>query len=176
MLAGIIIFPAFSAQPNSSHHTTMNPDDFGDVNKINAPVPPASRKSRLNLTAMVGMLMFLLVTFVLFSMALARLGSVEAKLPVACCPSSNSGDFVMVVQVSADGRIFVDKDSYDISELPGILKSFKDASDHAGVTARVLVTGDDYAKYGAMVRVIDYVKASGIMEMLVETNYRATGI
>ncbi|MDR1011493.1 MAG: biopolymer transporter ExbD [Opitutaceae bacterium] len=171
MLADIIIFPAFSTQHNSSHHTTMNPDDFCDVNKINAPVAPTSRKSRLNLTAMVSMLMFLLVTFVLFSMALARLGSVEAKL----YGYGHGARGPMLIQVSGDGVVFINREPYDISDLPKKLKLYKEACVEAGHDASVLITGDDHARYGLLVRAIDHVKAAGIEQMVVETNYRATG-
>lgn len=150
----------------------MNPDDFGDVNKINSPEISTPRKPRFNLTAMVSMLMFLLMTFVLFSMALTKVGNVDVKLPV--CPGGGDGH-PLIVQVSGEGKVFIDREPYDISELPKKLELYKEACVKAGHSPRVLVSGDDRARYGLLVRAIDHVKSAGIEEMIVETYYRATG-
>lgn len=149
----------------------MNPADFGDVNKINAPIDAGTGRTRFNLTAMVSVLMFLLVTFAMFSLALMKVEVMETNIPIV----GGEPGTPLIVQVSSGREVFIDKISYDISELPALLDAYKERCIKNGANPQVTLSGDNYANYGSWVHAMDQIRKSGIERIVVETNYRATG-
>ncbi|WP_277508321.1 MULTISPECIES: biopolymer transporter ExbD [unclassified Ereboglobus] len=153
----------------------MNPDDFGDVNRINAPIEERRGGARFDLTAMISVLMFLLVTFVMFSLALTNVGKMDVNIAGGCGGCGHGSHEPLVVQVSENTTVYINKEPYDISDLPLKIASYKEECARTGHVPRVLVSGDDRARYALLARAIDHVKTAGIEHMVLESTYRMTG-
>ena len=137
--------------------------------KLRSPI--AHKKTRLEIIPLIDVIFFLLATFVLFTLSLNKIQSVPVDLPQAT-PSAkpNPEDESVVVQVSDGATVYWTKDLISFDDIPSRLISYK-----ASVASpRVLVTGDDKAKYGAMVNALDEVRKAGI-QVSIETAYRPTG-
>jgi len=129
------------------------------------------KKARIDIIPLIDVIFFLLATFVLFTLSLNKIQSVPVDLPQAT-PSAkpNPEDESVVVQVSDGATVYWNKELISFADIPARLISYK-----ASVAApRVLVTGDDKAKYGAMVNALDEVRKAGI-QVSIETAYRPTG-
>jgi len=134
------------------------------------------KKARIEIIPLIDVIFFLLATFVLFTLSLNKIQSLEAKLPVTDPDKTKKIDEdPMIIQASEGDVVYIDKNPRSITDVYNAVSEYKDRQDKAGKMARVLVTGDDSAKFGNLVKIIDYVKSAGIGEMSLETVYRAAG-
>ena len=134
---------------------------------------PARKKARVEIIPLIDVIFFLLATFVLFTLSLNRIQSVEVALPVPN-PSVEKPkeDDMVILQVSAEDSLFWNREPMDIGELPGRLVAYKSQVE----IPRIMVSNDEKAKFGAAVRVLDEIRKAGIESFSVETtNTRATG-
>lgn len=136
---------------------------------------PTRKKARIEIIPLIDVIFFLLATFVLFTLSLNRIQSLDVNLPVAKPPDPGqpppSEKDNVTVQVSGDGAIFWNKELIDLSEVPSRLAFFKTQTDDP----RVLIAGDEKARFGLTVAVLDEVRKAGIEKFSVETRTRATG-
>jgi biopolymer transport protein ExbD len=132
------------------------------------------KKARIEIIPLIDVIFFLLATFVLFTLSLNAIKSVPVDLPVADPrkdqppPDEKSN---VTIQVSGDGAIFWNKELIDLGEVPSRLGYFKTQTDDP----RVLIAGDEKARFGLTVAVLDEVRKAGITKFSVETRTRATG-
>ncbi len=134
---------------------------------------PVRKKARIEIIPLIDVVFFLLATFVLFTLSLNRIQSVPVDLPVAAPPSStppNPNDNV-TIQVSGDGAIFWNRELIDMGEVPSRLAFFKTQTEDP----RILIAGDEKARFGLTVAVLDEVRKAGIQKFSVETRTRPTG-
>ena len=135
--------------------------------------PGGTKRARIEIIPLIDVVFFLLATFVLFTLSLNRIESVPVDLPVAAPPSStppNPNDNV-TIQVSGDGAIFWNKELIDLNEVPSRLAFFKTQTEDP----RILIAGDEKARFGLTVAVLDEVRKAGIEKFSVETRTRPTG-
>jgi len=131
------------------------------------------KKARIEIIPLIDVIFFLLATFVLFTLSLNRIQSVPVDLPVASqdtSPPPETKD-LLVIQVSDQGNIYWNRELIDIDELPARLEQYKKQVQ----LPRVLVAGDDRAKWGVTVLVLDEVRKANIEKVSMETRTRQTG-
>jgi biopolymer transport protein ExbD len=131
------------------------------------------KKARIEIIPLIDVIFFLLATFVLFTLSLNRIQSMPIDLPVASSqpsPETSTKDMV-TIQVSDQGNLYWNRELFDIDELPGRLEQYKKQAE----MPRILVAGDDRAKWGITVQVLDRIRKSGIEKISMETRTRPTG-
>ena len=129
------------------------------------------KKARIEIIPLIDVIFFLLATFVLFTLSLARIASVPVTLPkVTGIPTPPDPELV-TLQISDQGTCYWNRDLIQIEDLAPKLADLKNRI----AKPRVLITGDDKAKFGATVRALDEVRKAGITEVAVETRVRAPG-
>ncbi len=131
------------------------------------------KKARIEIIPLIDVIFFLLATFVLFTISLNRIQSVPVDLPVssnAPAPPTPPKDMV-TIQVSDQGNLYWNRELFDIDELPGRLEQFKKNAEDP----RILVSGDDRAKWGITVQVLDKIRKVGVEKVSMETRTRPTG-
>ena len=132
---------------------------------------PTPRKARVEIIPLIDVVFFLLATFVLFTLALERIESLPAKLPVAGEPIV-SDDTNVYLQTSEPGVFFwkLGRDGtpeqLSTAELLPRLENYK----RSVATPRVLVSGDDRAKFGATIVALDEIRKAEITEVAFETS------
>ncbi len=132
----------------------------------------ARKKARIEIIPLIDVIFFLLATFVLFTLSLNRIQSLPVDLPVAAPPGPKPpASDMLTIQVSDQGNIYFNKELIDIDEVPSRLELYKQ---HV-TEPKVLVAGDDRAKWGVTVQVLDEVRKAGIEKLSMETRTRATG-
>jgi biopolymer transport protein ExbD len=122
---------------------------------------------------LIDVIFFLLATFVLFTLSLNRIQSVPVDLPQAVAAPANTlnDDETVILQVSAPGTAFWNREPVSFAELPSRLLNYRTTAIHP----RVLVAGDDKARYGDAVLALDEVRKAGIQAVSIETAFRASG-
>lgn len=135
------------------------------------------KKARIEIIPLIDVIFFLLATFVLFSLSLNRIQSMETKLPVTSTDTKKqeTTDDTFVVQVSDGSTVYINRDPSDMADVYARVLHYKESTLAAGKTPRVIISGDDRAKYGSLIKALDLTKAAGVEQISFETNYRASG-
>jgi len=133
------------------------------------------KKARIEIIPLIDVIFFLLATFVLFTLSLNRIQSVPVDLPVAAPPGSEPpadlNKDLVTIQISDQGNVYWNRELIDIDEVPARLEQYTKQVK----LPRVLVAGDDKAKWGVTVQVLDEVRKAQIEKVSMETRTRPTG-
>src|SRR5277367_2176433 len=129
------------------------------------------KKARIEIIPLIDVIFFLLATFVLFTLSLNRIQSVPVQLPVATPSNQPKDDDLVTLQVSDTGTYFWNKEPISTSELAPRLESYKSQTK----TPRVLISGDNRAKFGPTCYALDQVRKAGIDQVSIQTTTTATG-
>ena len=130
------------------------------------------KKARIEIIPLIDVVFFLLATFVLFTLSLNKIQAVPLNLPVANPnPSSKPDEDSVTLQVSDQGTCYWNKELITIQEIRPRLNHYKTQVP----TPRVLIAGDDKARFGTAVLALDEVRKAGIEQVSVETVVRGTG-
>lgn len=125
------------------------------------------KKANIQIIPLIDVVFFLLATFVLFTLSLNKLTSIPLNLPVA---GGESREPPLVLQVT-DAGIYWDKELITERELPLRLETYVKQTKNP----RIMLAGDDRAKYGATASALDEVRKAGITQVSIETVWRGTG-
>jgi biopolymer transport protein ExbD len=131
------------------------------------------KKARIEIIPLIDVIFFLLATFVLFTLSLNRIQSVPVDLPVAGDvdrPPPEVKD-MLTIQVSDQGNVYWNRELIDLDEVPARLEQYKKQVQ----MPRILVAGDDRARWGVTVQVLDEVRKANIEKVSMETHSRPTG-
>lgn len=129
----------------------------------------AARKARIEIIPLIDVIFFLLATFVLFTLSLQKIKSVDVQFPVP--GPAGDDDSTVFVQVSGDGTYFWKQGTGGVAELISTadvrprLESYR----RRVTTPRVFIRSDRSAKLGDAVIVLDEVRRAGIKQVSVET-------
>jgi len=133
---------------------------------------PKRKQARIEIIPLIDVIFFLLATFVLFTLSLNRIQSVPVDLPVANPnPNPDESKDSVTIQVSADDSLFWNKEPMEMADLPSRITAYKSQTEEP----KVLIAGDEKARFGATVQVLDEVRKAGILKFSVETRTRPTG-
>jgi biopolymer transport protein ExbD len=78
---------------------------------------------------------------------------------------------LLTIQVSDQGNVYWNRELIDLDEVPARLEQYKKQVN----LPRVLVAGDDRARWGVTVQVLDEVRKAKIEKVSMETRTRQTG-
>jgi biopolymer transport protein ExbD len=130
------------------------------------------KKARIEIIPLIDVIFFLLATFVLFTLSLDKIQSLPVTLPVPSAnPTDKPPDDDVTLQVSDQNTCYWNKELIGMDEVEGRLDQYKSTT----AEPRILITGDDKAKFGSTVRILDLVRKAGITQVSVETQFRQTG-
>jgi len=138
------------------------------------------KKARIEIIPLIDVIFFLLATFVLFTLSLNRIASLPVDLPVANnTPSkANDDDPTVYLQVSDQGNVYWKqgiKSPAELITIGEIRARLVDYKQRLGGEARVLVQGDNGAKFGAAVLALDEVRRAEIEQVSVQTTVQPSG-
>jgi biopolymer transport protein ExbD len=123
------------------------------------------KRARIEIIPLIDIMFFLLATFMLVSLDMANAKSVKVSLPVAQTGDPENLPKTASVSVDAAGGIFIDKQPVGKNELRSELSRRKAQEPNL----RVVISGDENARNGAMIGVLDQVRAAGIQNVAFQT-------
>lgn len=139
---------------------------------------PGKKKARIEIIPLIDVIFFLLATFVLFTLSLDRIASVPVTLPKAVVnPGASIDETTINIQVSDSGTYYWKVGARGAAELVSAHEIGPRLQNVRSKEAnpRVLVRGDNRAKFGPAVLVLDEVRKAGIEQVSVETITSPTG-
>lgn len=130
------------------------------------------KKARIEIIPLIDVIFFLLATFVLFTLSLNRIQSIPVDLPTTPPPGPPPPPSENVtIQVSGEGAIFWNRELIDMNEVSSRIAFYKTQTDDP----KILIAGDERARFGQTVAILDEVRKAGIAKFSVETRTRPTG-
>jgi biopolymer transport protein ExbD len=137
------------------------------------------KEARIEIIPLIDVIFFLLATFVLFTLSLNRIQSIDINLPQAVPPQpqDNDDDKPITLQVSDNGNYYWNQEHLTtLSEVEYRLGNYVNDEPNP----RVLLASDDLAKYGDVIQVLDVVRSveegnPTKVQVSFETVYRPTG-
>lgn len=133
--------------------------------KLGSQLPPESAEARIEIIPLIDIMFFLLAAFMLVSLSLVNPKSVKVNLPTATTATADARKDFVGLSVDKAGLIYFDQKPVGLHELTALLI----AGQKTNVALRVFISGDQDARHGDVIRVLDLVRASGIEKVAFAT-------
>ncbi|GAB5559329.1 MAG: biopolymer transporter ExbD [Synoicihabitans sp.] len=137
-----------------------------------------AKEARIEIIPLIDVIFFLLATFVLFTLSLNRIQSIDINLPQAVPPkpTDNDDDKPVTLQVSDNGNYYWNQELISLPEVKYRLDNYVNDEPNP----RVLLASDDLARYGDVIVALDAVRSvekdnPNKVQVSFETVYRPTG-
>lgn len=127
---------------------------------------PAENEARIEIIPLIDIMFFLLAAFMLVSLSMVNLKSVKVNLPTATTATPDMKKDFVNISVNKSGMVFLDQKLVGNNELASILA----AQRKTNPALRVLISGDQEARHGEVIRVLDLVRSTGIEKVAFEIN------
>ena len=115
---------------------------------------------------MIDTMAFLLVFFMIASLAMTRQQGMPVNLPRADSGAPQTwGDRALVVTITREGRLFVNKEALALHEL----RPTVEARLAAKPNTIVVINADDGLRHGTVMRAMDLVKQAGAKQVAIAT-------
>jgi biopolymer transport protein ExbD len=122
------------------------------------------KKARIEIIPMIDVIFFLLVFFMVESLATTKINSLPVSLPkTSSSPEAIKQDVILTIKT--DGSIYLNKTSVTLDTLGSQLSY--EMHDHPQDT--VVVNGDQGANYGIIVQVMDVARKIGVRKFALAT-------
>ena len=124
--------------------------------RIGSPLP--EKKARIEIIPLIDIMFFLLAAFMMASLQMIKMQSIKMNLPTATQATQDFKPDILNINVDKLGDIYVEKNMISILDLSNVLSNKLRIS----TNFPVYISGDKDATHGAVIRVLDTVRRSGI--------------
>ncbi|WP_295238362.1 biopolymer transporter ExbD [Veillonella sp.] len=124
-----------------------------------------TNKPKLMIIPMIDIIFFLLVFFMMSMLSMVVQKSMPVNLPTATASSVDLQRKIPIT-ITADGRIYVEQDSY--ANLEGMAQRLE-AEKAKGGDVTIILRADQKAQYGTFVQVLDTLKNMNLNKIAVAT-------
>lgn len=123
------------------------------------------RRARIEIVPLIDIIFFLLATFVLVSLSMVKHKGIPVFLPSAATGVHQEQKDHVVISISEAGQLYLDKNELQPEELYKTMRSLQEKD--SGL--RVLINGDENARLGLAIQVLDEIRKIGITKVAFET-------
>lgn len=122
------------------------------------------KRARIEIIPMIDVIFFLLVFFMVSSLAMTKINSLPVALPkTSTSPEAIKQDVILTVR--RDGAVFINKTPTTLEQIPKAL-AYEMHDDPQGT---VVVNGDEGVNYGLIVQVMDKARSIGVRKFALAT-------
>ena len=132
--------------------------------KLGSKLPPESAEARIEIIPLIDIMFFLLAAFMLVSLSMVNLKSVKVNLPTATSATADAQRDLVNISVDKAGLAYLDTRPVAPNELALALAALAKTN----TEARVFISGDQDARHGDVIRVLDIVRGTGIQKVAFE--------
>ena len=125
---------------------------------------PQENEARIEIIPLIDIMFFLLAAFMLVSLSMVNLRGVKVNLPTATSSTPETQNNLLSISVDKSGLVYLDGEPIGQNELALALSALQTTNSGA----RVFISGDQDARHGDVVRVLDLVRGTGIEKVAFE--------
>ena len=126
--------------------------------KLGSKLNTENAEARIEIIPLIDIMFFLLASFMLVSLSMVNMKSVKVNLPTATTATADTKKDFLDISVNKAGLIFMDKKPMGNNELALALADLKTKNPEL----RVFISGDQDARNGDMMHVLDLVRSAGV--------------
>jgi biopolymer transport protein ExbD len=137
-------------------------------------IPPRTsrKKARIEIIPLIDIVFFLLATFVMISLSMVKNQGLNVNLPVARTGTSEDRKASVAITVTDVGEIYFNQEKLNFDLLPQRLKQLKASEPDP----KIFINGDKKVYFENVVKVLDEVRAAGIVKVAIQTKGSALSI
>jgi biopolymer transport protein ExbD len=132
--------------------------------KLGSKLPTESAEARIEIVPLIDIMFFLLAAFMLVSLSMVNMKSVKVNLPTATSAMPDSKRDFVDISVDKNGTAYLDKQLMGSNELVAALIDLQKRQPNV----RVFISGDQDARHGDVIHVLDMVRSAGIDKVAFE--------
>ena len=132
--------------------------------KLGSKLPTEDAEARIEIVPLIDIMFFLLAAFMLVSLSMVNMKSVKVNLPTATAAAPQAKKDFVDISVDKSGLVYFDKKPVGRNELAGALV----AALKLKPDLRIFISGDQDARHGDIIRVLDTVRSAGIDQVAFE--------
>lgn len=125
---------------------------------------PQEHEARIEIIPLIDIMFFLLASFMLVSLSMVNLKSVKVNLPTATVAAVDAKRDFVSISVDKSGAAYFDKQPVGLNELAQRLSAWHRTNENV----RVFISGDQDARHGDIIHVLDAVRSAGIEKVAFE--------
>lgn len=127
----------------------------------------SGKKARIEIIPLIDVIMFLLATFVLFTLTMNKTQTIDMKLPGQNTPEKPPETKPEPIGIDANGGFFLNKRQVTWEDLVQyVIQVKRDKGD----AAAFLIQGEEQADFGLAVQLLDEARKHDIKGMSIDTN------
>ncbi|HSI64573.1 MAG TPA: biopolymer transporter ExbD [Candidatus Saccharimonadia bacterium] len=131
--------------------------------KLRSPIP--QKKARLEIIPLIDIMFFLLASFMLVSLTMAKQQTIKVSLPTATTAKPDFKPDMINLAVDASGNYFMDTNRMTLPDMEkALFEKFQ-----AKPETPVYISGDANARHGSMIQVLDAVRRTGFQKVAFQT-------
>ena len=131
--------------------------------KLRSPIP--QKKARLEIIPLIDIMFFLLASFMLVSLSMAKQQTIKVSLPTATTAKTDFKPDMINLAVDASGNYFMDTVRMTLPDLEkALFERFK-----TNAETPVYISGDANARHGSMIQILDAVRRVGFQKVAFQT-------
>ena len=123
------------------------------------------KRARIEIIPLIDIMFFLLATFVMVSLSMVKNRGIPVILPAASTGTPQEHKEHVTVSIAETGQLYLDKRELSQEQLVAELRALHDANDDL----RVFIHGDENARLGLAISVLDETRKLGITKVAFET-------
>ena len=128
-----------------------------------------SAQARSEIIPLIDIMFFLLATFVMVSFSMVKNRGIPVILPAASTSATQEHKDHVIVTVTDSGQLYLDKAEVSQDQLTAELRKLHEGN----AELRVFINGDENARLGLAITVLDEVRKLGITKVAFETRPKA---
>jgi len=136
------------------------------------PRVPVETEARIEIVPLIDIMFFLLAAFMLVSLSMVNMKSVKVNLPTATTATPETKKDFVNISVDKAGLVFLDAKPVGNHELVLALSALQKSN----AATRVFLSGDQDARHGDIIRVLDLVRSTGIEKVAFEIREPAKSV
>ncbi len=125
---------------------------------------PTEHDARIEIIPLIDIMFFLLAAFMLVSLSMVNAKSVKVNLPTATTATAETKKDFVNISIDRAGAMFFDKQPVGPNELVQRLAGWRSTNSNV----RVFISGDQEARHGDVIQVLDLARSTGIEKVAFE--------
>ena len=129
------------------------------------PSPRSKRHARIEIIPLIDIMFFLLATFVMVSLSMVKSHGVPVRLPSTATGQHIEHKDFSTISVTASGQVYIDKEEVSLAQLGLKLAALRADNEEF----KIFINGDEDARLGLAIEVLDTARSLGITKIAFET-------
>jgi biopolymer transport protein ExbD len=135
---------------------------------MNIPSPRPKKHARVEIVPLIDIMFFLLATFVMVSFSMVKNKGIPVALPAASSGTPQEHRDHVVLSITQSDQIYLDKRELPLDQLTEALHSLYSQNPDL----RIFINGDENARLGLAISVLDTTRKLGITKVAFETRQK----